>query len=63
MIPTYDEIEEIKQSPCDGCKGLHTIHETGCYMWCEDFQIELFDKRHWEAFQEALKEMRGGENE
>jgi len=41
----YDEIELIKESVCDGCKGLFYLHETGCYETCE-------------AFQEALEELR-----
>ena len=44
---TYEEIEEIRYSVCDGCKGAFYIHETGCYERCEPFQ-------------EELKEMRGG---
>jgi len=43
--PTYDELEQIKESICDGCKGLFTIHETGCYMDCELFQEELKEMR------------------
>jgi hypothetical protein len=42
---TYDEIELIKQGVCDGCKGLFTLHETGCYMRCEPFQEELKETR------------------
>ena len=45
----YDGIEFIKESVCDGCKGLLHLHETGCYGTCE-------------AFQEALEEMREGES-
>jgi len=42
---TYDEIQEIKESVCDGCKGLYIIHETGCYVRCEHFQKELQEER------------------
>ena len=42
---TYNEIEQIQESVCDGCKGLYTIHETGCYMGCKDFQEELQEER------------------
>ena len=45
MSPTRDEIELIKESVCDGCKGLYTIHETGCYERCEPFQEELKEMR------------------
>jgi len=45
MTPTYTEIEEIKQGPCDGCKLLPYIHETGCYMTCQEFQEELKEMR------------------
>lgn len=37
---TYDEIELMKESVCDGCKGLFTLHETGCYEGCKAFQDE-----------------------
>ena len=43
---TYDEIEQIKESVCDGCKGLFTLHETGCYERCEAFQGELNETRN-----------------
>ena len=38
---TYDEIEEVKQECCDGCKGLYRIHESKCYLGCKPFQEEL----------------------
>lgn len=41
MTPTYDEINRIMEGICDGCKGLSTIWETGCYMRCKAFQEEL----------------------
>ena len=43
---TYDEIELIKESVCDGCKGLYTIHETGCYRKCEPFKKGLEEIRN-----------------
>ena len=42
---TYDEIELMKEGVCDGCKGLFTLHETGCYERCEPFQEELEEGR------------------
>jgi len=39
--PTYGEIEQIRESLCDGCKGAYYLHETGCYERCEAFQEEL----------------------
>lgn len=38
---TYDEIELVRESVCDGCKGVLFIHETECYEKCELFQEEL----------------------
>jgi len=38
---TYGEIELMRESVCDGCKGVLFIHETGCYERCELFQEEL----------------------
>lgn len=38
---TYEEIELVKESVCDGCKGVFYIHESGCYERCEAFQEEL----------------------
>ena len=38
---TYDEIELVKESACDGCKGMFYLHESGCYESCEAFQAEL----------------------
>ena len=43
---TYDEIEQIKESVCDGCKGLFILHETGCYEGCKAFQDELKETRN-----------------
>lgn len=52
--PTYDEIELIRESVCDGCKGVFTLHETGCYERCELFHEELQTIREEEnAMQQA----------
>jgi len=42
---TYEEIQSVKEGVCDGCKGLSTLHETGCYERCEPFQEELEEMR------------------
>ena len=42
---TYEEIETIKESVCDGCKGVFYTYETGCYEKCEIFQEELNELR------------------
>lgn len=38
---TYKELELIKESICEACRGLFYIDETGCYERCEEFQKEL----------------------
>jgi len=38
---TYDEIELIKESICDGCMGMFYMHALGCYEDCEAFQEEV----------------------
>lgn len=42
---TYDEIQQVLEGACDGCKGLFSMHETGCYERCETFQEELKEMR------------------
>jgi len=54
---TYEEIELIKESVCDGCKGLFWLHETECYKNCEDFQDE------YKQYEGAIEFLYGGEDE
>lgn len=43
---TYEEIELVRTSYCDGCEGARTLHDTGCYENCEGFIKEYnFQKR------------------
>jgi len=45
---THNEIEDIRNSVCDGCKGYLWIYDTGCYERCEVFQAEFKEMREVE---------------
>lgn len=39
--PTSEELQEIKESFCEACKGFWWMEEIGCYKACEGFLEEL----------------------
>jgi len=41
LDPTYEELEEMRDSYCEGCKGVFYMCETECWKRCEGFQEEL----------------------
>jgi len=41
MDITHEELEDMRNSYCEGCKGFLWIHESGCYEYCDGFQEEF----------------------